>query len=84
VIRAVDGPLVFVRDQRPSEMQSSGILLELWVALRASVRDVLERTSLQDLSNGRLPAHVEALVKSPGAWVSPDTDRRLDTPDYFI
>lgn len=84
VIRAVDGPLVFVRDQRPSEMREEGVLLELWVALRASVREVLEGTTLADLAASRLPDHVAALVRSPAAWISPHLDRRTDAPEFFI
>lgn len=71
VIRAVDGPLVFVRDQRPSDMAEEGALLQLWVALRANVRSVLEGTSLADLADDRLPADVAALTEDPSAWQSP-------------
>ncbi|GAB3284845.1 RrF2 family transcriptional regulator [Microbacterium lacusdiani] len=72
VVRAVDGPLVYVRDVRPSEMeypQAGGrAMVELWVALRASVRNVLETTSIADLAEGRLPSVVRALVDDPSAW----------------
>ncbi|MBF0817337.1 Rrf2 family transcriptional regulator [Microbacterium paludicola] len=73
VIRAVEGPLVYVRDTRPSELtyageESGGTFVELWVALRANVRAVLERTTLADLAAGRLPAHVRALADDPSSW----------------
>ncbi|MGW9114604.1 RrF2 family transcriptional regulator [Microbacterium sp. NPDC055683] len=71
VIRAVDGPLVFVRDQRPSEMAEEGALLQLWVALRANVRSVLEGTTLADLAAERLPPDVAALTSDPVAWENP-------------
>ena len=34
------------------------------MALRASMRDVLERTTLADVVASRLPAHVRALAES--------------------
>ena len=71
VVRAVDGPLVMVRDERPSNMSYSGAveqLPEVWVALRAAVRAVLDNVSLADLVNGSLPANVRALAAGSGAW----------------
>ena len=52
VIRAVDGPMANVRGQRPEEVEYAGPaapLREVWVAVRASLREVLEATSLADL-----------------------------------
>jgi Rrf2 family protein len=74
VIRAVDGPLVYVRDSRPSELEypSGGEqLVTLWVALRASVRRVLDETTLADLAAGQLPLGVRELSDDPESWVSP-------------
>ncbi|MTE23542.1 Rrf2 family transcriptional regulator [Microbacterium sp. ZXX196] len=71
VIRAVDGPLVYVRDERPSDLEFSGAaepLLEVWVALRANVRAVLEAVTLADLASGRLPESVRALAADDAAW----------------
>jgi Rrf2 family protein len=71
VIRAVDGPLAEVRGLRPDEMNYSGLaqhLPGLWVAVRASLRRVLDETSLQQLLTGRLPAHVRRMVDDPGSW----------------
>ncbi|GAB3603797.1 RrF2 family transcriptional regulator [Microbacterium aureliae] len=73
VIRAVDGPLVFVRDERPSELEyptGDEALVALWVALRASVRRVLDETSLADLAAGALPPMVRDLADDPESWVS--------------
>ena len=59
VIRAVDGPLVTVRDERPTALEYGGsaqALLEVWVALRVSVRDVLDQVTLAGLVSGRAPA----------------------------
>ena len=49
IIRAVDGPLVTVRDERPTALEYAGsaqALLEVWVALRVSVREVLDQVTL--------------------------------------
>ncbi|MCW2541784.1 MAG: transcriptional regulator, BadM/Rrf2 family [Frankiales bacterium] len=71
VIRAVDGPLAEVRGLRPDEMNYTGLaehLPGLWVAVRASLRRVLDDTSLQQLLSGKLPAHVRKMVADPEAW----------------
>ena len=73
VIRAVEGPLVYVRDARPSEMEyadnaDAAVMVDLWVALRAGVRAVLETTTIQDLAIRRLPAPVQALVDDAASW----------------
>ena len=72
IIRAVDGPLAEVRGVRPHETAYVGVaehLPELWVAVRTSLRRVLDETSLAQVLNGRLPAHVRRMVDSPGAWL---------------
>jgi len=74
VVRAVDGPLVFVRDARPSDLEYSGAaasLLHVWVALRVNVRAVLEQVSLADLAGGNLPDVVRRLTDDESAWLSP-------------
>lgn len=71
VVRAVEGPLVFVRDSRPSDLDYPGSakpLLEVWVALRAAVRDVLDTTTLADVAGGELPAAVKELSTQSDAW----------------
>jgi Rrf2 family protein len=73
VIRAVDGPLANVRGDRPENVLYRGPairLTDVWIAVRASLRHVLESTSLADLSQGELPEMVEVLAKDPKAWVS--------------
>jgi Rrf2 family protein len=72
VIRAVDGPLAEVRGLRPHETTYAGVaehLPELWVAVRASLRRVLDEVTLAQLLNGKLPAHVRRLVEEPDAWL---------------
>jgi Rrf2 family protein len=72
VIRAVDGPLAEVRGLRPHETTYAGVaqhLPEVWVAVRSSLRRVLDEITLAQLLNGKLPAHVRRLVDEPDAWL---------------
>jgi Rrf2 family protein len=71
VIRAVDGPLAAVRGQRSEQVTfegSAASMRDVWVAVRASLRNVLERVTLADVAAGRLPADVQALADDPDAW----------------
>ena len=71
VIRAVDGPLANVRGVRPENLEYAGSSLPLrdvWVAVRASLRSVLEAVTLADVAAGELPAVVRDLVADPEAW----------------
>jgi len=43
-------------------------LQDVWVAVRASLRNVLERVSLEDVVAGRLPRTVAKLTEDPDAW----------------
>ncbi len=73
VIRAVDGPLANVRGERVESVEYEGAaasLRDLWVAVRASLRRVLESTSLQDVVDGELPDDVMALTADPEAYIS--------------
>ena len=72
VIRAVDGPLAEVRGIRPEDSSYEGAaehLQEVWVAVRASLRGVLESVTLADIVNGHLPRKVEKLTSDPDAWL---------------
>jgi Rrf2 family protein len=72
VIRALEGPLAQVRGLAPETVKYDGVaehLQEVWVALRASLRAVLESVSLENIAKGDLPGDVAALVAAPGAWV---------------
>ena len=74
VVRAVDGPLVTVRDVRPPGLTYEGSaagLLDVWVALRASVRDVLDVVTLKDLVDRDLPEAVRELAAREDAWLNP-------------
>jgi Rrf2 family protein len=71
VIRAVEGPLANVRGARPEAVEYAGSaerLRDVWVAVRASLRGVLEATTLEDVASGGLPAAVDSLVADPEAW----------------
>lgn len=71
VIRAIDGPLAGVGGRRPEELTFSGSaepLRDVWIAVRASLRRVLEEVTLADVAAGELPAHVAELTADPGAW----------------
>jgi Rrf2 family protein len=70
IIRAVDGPLASVRGERPESMAYDGPaehLAPVWIALRASVRAVLEHVTLRDIVEGRIPAEIDELAKDPDA-----------------
>jgi Rrf2 family protein len=65
VLRSIDGPLASVRDIGLGDLQYSGpttALTDVWRALRASMRSVLEETSLADVAAGKLPNHVARLA----------------------
>jgi Rrf2 family protein len=71
VIRAVEGPLVGIRGQRPEEIEyvgSSESLKEVWVAVRANLRNVLEHVTVADVASGKLPKEVIALTRTEEAW----------------
>lgn len=73
LFRAVDGPLAEVRGLRPHETHYQGVaahLPDVWVAVRASLREVLDETTLDDLVTGELPDRVRQLLASPDAWRS--------------
>jgi Rrf2 family protein len=72
VIRAVEGPLANVRGLSPDALEYEGSaepLREVWVALRASVRAVLEQVTLADVAKGELPPHVAELTRAADAWL---------------
>lgn len=71
IIRAVEGPLVGVRGQRPEEVEYAGSaesLQQVWVALRANLRNVLENVTVADVAQGKLPKEVLALTRAEEAW----------------
>ena len=66
VLRCIDGPLASVRDISLADLDYTGpsaALTDVWRALRAGMRAVLEETSLADVANGNLPGHVDRLAR---------------------
>ena len=71
IIRAVEGPIANVRGSRPEQVEYGGAaeqLRDVWVAVRANLRAVLETVTLADLAAGRLPDEVAAIAADPDAW----------------
>jgi Rrf2 family protein len=74
VIRVLEGPLASVRGIRPHELADEGVpepFVSLWVAVRVSLRSVLDVVTIADLAAGKLPKKVAALLQTPGAWTVP-------------
>ncbi len=73
VIRAIDGPLANVRGVRPERVEYAGAassLKDVWIAVRANLRAVLEQVTIADLVKGALPEAVMQLTRDSDAWVS--------------
>jgi Rrf2 family protein len=73
VVRAVEGPIAHVQSAPPESIEYRGNaehLQEVWIAVRASLRTVLEHVTLADLVSGQLPGEVESLAAQPDAWVA--------------
>ena len=71
VIRAIDGPLANVGGRSPDGVTfpgPAGPLQQVWIAVRSSLREVLEETTLADVVRGELPERVGELTQLPGAW----------------
>jgi Rrf2 family protein len=71
VIRAVEGPLASVRSERPEELAYRGAaepLRDVWVALRANIREVLEVVTLADVVARELPSRVVKLTRGDEVW----------------
>lgn len=73
IIRAVDGPLVSVYGLRPESVtynEATTVLQLVWIAARASLRDVFEHVTVEMLTAGQLPSEVMEMTKSEDAWMS--------------
>lgn len=73
VIRAIDGPLAGVSGQHPEQLEFSGsaaALQEVWVAVRANLREILEHVTLADVAEDDLPKIVAKRAANEDAWVS--------------
>jgi Rrf2 family protein len=70
IIRAVEGPLADVHGEPPESISYAGPavpLQQVWLATRATLRDVLETTTIADIAADDLPPPVVALAKRPDA-----------------
>lgn len=73
VIRAVEGPLATVRGGPPEDSTYPGPAADLprvWIAVRKSLRSVVEDVTVADVAKGQLPKAVERLSEDPEAWVT--------------
>lgn len=73
VIRAIDGPLAGVSGLHPEELEFKGSarpLQEVWIAVRANLREILEHTTLADVANDDLPPVVARIAADEDAWLS--------------
>ena len=71
VIRAIDGPLAAVKGERPESLKYSGSakhLTDVWIAVRSSLRTVLEEVTLAQILNGKMPNNIAKSIAQPGAW----------------
>jgi len=70
-LRAISGPMAGVRGLRPEAVSYDGAatsLRDVWVAVRAALRNLLEHVTLEQVASGSLPAVVTRLTKDPDAW----------------
>lgn len=70
IFRALDGPLAAVRGARPEQVSYEGAatgLAEVWLAVRVSLRKVLEQVTLADVVNKKFGSEIEELLRDPDA-----------------
>jgi Rrf2 family protein len=73
VLRAVEGPLANIQDLAPEQTKYPGNserLSDVWIAVRASLRRVLENVTVADLRDGTLPPEILEMTEDEGAWVT--------------
>ena len=73
IVRAVEGPIAHVQSLPPEAIEYRGNakhLQEVWIAVRASLRTVLEHVTLADLVSGQLPDEVAELARPKDAWAA--------------
>ena len=71
IVRAVEGPLATVRGQGPESLDYKGEaapLQQVWIAVRANLRAVMDHVTLADVVSGELPARVRELSEPAEAW----------------
>ena len=73
IVRAVEGPIAHVQSTPPESIEYTGNaanLQDVWIAVRANLRNVLENVSLADLVSGELPDLVTELAAEPDSWAA--------------
>jgi len=83
IARVIDGPLADVHGMSPELFGPPGVAAptkELWIAVRAALRSVMEQVTIADLAAGKLPKSVAVWLDDPDAWTRrPDpADRPVD------
>jgi Rrf2 family protein len=71
IIRAVEGPLATVRGEPADELdyaEDAKPLQQVWIALRANIREILESVTLADVASGELPEAVREIASQPDVW----------------
>jgi Rrf2 family protein len=68
IVRALDGPLAGVQGAPPEDLPE-GPMRDVWIAVRASLRRVLESVTVADVAGAELPADIAELTADPDAWV---------------
>jgi Rrf2 family protein len=73
ILRVVSGPMAGVRGMRPETLIYEGEakhLRDVWVAVRGTLREVLEHVTLGQVLRGDLPEAVTRFTNDPDAWIT--------------
>ena len=73
ILRVVSGPMAGVRGMRPETLIYEGEakhLRDVWVAVRGTLREVLEHVTLGQVLRGDLPPAVTRFTEDPDAWIT--------------
>ncbi|HEY5121313.1 MAG TPA: Rrf2 family transcriptional regulator [Acidimicrobiales bacterium] len=73
ILRVVSGPMAGVRGMRPETLHYGGEathLQDVWVAVRGTLREVLEHVTLGQVLRGDLPPVVTRFSTDPDAWIT--------------
>lgn len=73
ILRVVSGPMAGVRGMRPETLHYEGEashLQDVWIAVRGTLREVLEHVTLGQVLRGDLPDAVTRFTADPDAWVT--------------
>ena len=79
VVRVIDGPLANVAGRNVEDVSYDGAatsVRDVWVALRAAMRTVLDEVTLSDVVAGALGDDVTALIADEEAWRTRPNGRR--------